>query len=172
MAFRRAAWLLGLVMGCASPGASKGGTAVQPVPQSWALAGHPAGEPDGLTVPGTYATGPRCPPTADVELALSLYPDSMFVLRQVHRESGCAEQISILYLGRWRVSPDMRMLALIGEVAPPRRFAIVDSRTLRVVDESESPPAGRRADPVARLVPFCEPLRLRGLGSAMCLSGS
>ena len=174
MGFRRAVWSLGLAAGCASPGASSGGTAVEPVPKSSAEAHLPTAEPAaGLTVPGTYATGPRCPATSDAELALSLYPDSMFVLRQVHRDPSCEEQISILYLGRWTLSPDLRTLTLVGEVAPPRQFAIVDSRTLRVVDESE---VSRRpvqlAGPVARLVPFCEPLRLRGLASAICPSGS
>jgi len=174
MGFRRAVWSLGLAAGCASPGASSSGTAVEPVPKSSEEAHRPTAEPAaGVTVPGTYTTGPRCPATSDAELALSLYPDSMFVLRQVHRDPRCEEQISILYLGRWTLSPDLRTLTLVGEVAPPRQFAVVDSRTLRVVDESEaSRPPVRRAGPVARLVPFCEPLRLRGLGSAICLSGS
>jgi hypothetical protein len=174
MGLRRAVWSLGLAAGCASPSASTRGTTVEPVAKPSAQASRPAAEPaTGLTVPGTYTTGRRCPASTDVELALSLYPDSMFVLRQVHRDLGCEEQISILYLGRWSLSPDLRILTLIGEIAPPRRFAVVDSRTLRAVDDSESPRASvPRAGPVARLVPFCEPLRLRGLSSGICLSGS
>ncbi len=119
-----------------------------------------------LTVPGTYASGTACAAGPRTDISLTLYPDSLFVLRQTHRDQACDEEISFLYVGLWTVSRDGRGLTLLGEAASPRRFVVVDYRTLRAVEEpmpradSVEP---RQAERTVRLVPFREPFRLRGL---------
>ncbi len=167
-----AAWTLGLALGCASPVASSNRAELRPSPRVApdALGSETAPR---LTIPGTYTTGARCVGTGEAEVSLTLYPDSLFVLRHTHRDSACGEQVSVLYLGRWTMSPDLSVITLRGEVASPRRFTVVNQQTLRMVDEPASGAAQvRRTGRVARLVPFCEPLRLRSVSSPICAAGS
>jgi hypothetical protein len=120
----------------------------------------------GLTVPGLYATRQACAGQPVVDVFLMLYPDSLFTLRQTHRGRACEEEIAFLYMGRWTLSSDGREVRLLGAVASPRRFVVVDRRTLRIADEprsiTDSVAAWRTGRPV-RLLPFREPFRLRGL---------
>jgi hypothetical protein len=120
----------------------------------------------GLTVPGLYATHQACAGQPAVDVFLMLYPDSLFMLRQTHRGRACEEEIAFLYMGRWTLSRDGREVRLLGAVASPRRFVVVDRRTLRIADEprpiTDSVTARRTGRPV-RLLPFRDPFRLRGL---------
>src|SRR4051812_21466425 len=98
MRVRRAAWCLGLVVGCAGPTASSRSGPPGPAPApSNAAGGAPTESASGLTVPGTYMTGPRCAGDSEAEVTLSLYPDSQFVLRQTQRDPACGVEVSILY---------------------------------------------------------------------------
>jgi len=105
---------------------------------------------------------------------LTLYADSLFVLRETHRDGGCSTQISFIYMGRWTVSENGRTLRLLGDLPSPRRFTVVDGRTLRAAEQR----AGR-SDSAAifprrpvRLVPFADPFRLRGVASMDRPAGS
>lgn len=159
-AVRAGAVVLAGALGCA-PATSRSDAAA-PMP----LTGERPLADRRLTVPGTYASGPACAAGRQTDISLTLYPDSLFVLRQTHRDQACDEEISFLYVGQWTVSRDGRGLTLLGEAASPRRFVVVDYRTLRAVDEPmpRADSVGRRRpERTVRLVPFREPFRLRGL---------
>jgi NlpE N-terminal domain len=150
-----------LVLGCSRPVSQSGDNSPTPIPRTDAVA--PA---YGLTVPGTYATGFGCADVPKTDILLTLYPESLFVLRQTYRDRACEQGISLVYLGEWRVAGDSRMLTLLGALPRPRRFVIVDHRTLRMMD-GPVPRAGSvptaEIGRTARLVPFREPFRLRGI---------
>ena len=163
------AWTASLTAACASV-AGRTDTAeapVQPLTYSQASAG-------GLTVPGTYITPVSCTASAGVDVFLTLYVDSMFVLRQTYRDQACAAEISFIYMGRWTVSENGRTLRLLGDLPSPRRFTVVDGRTLRAAEQSTGRSDSAAAPPrrTVKLVPFTDPFRLRGVASADRPAGS
>ena len=118
-----------------------------------------------LTVPGTYASGPACA-AGRTDISLTLYPDSLFVLRQTHRDQACDEEISFLYVGQWTVSRDGRGLTLLGEAAVRGgSWWSTTGRCGRWTSRCPGPirSDARQAERTVRLVPFREPFRLRGL---------
>jgi hypothetical protein len=158
-----------LVLGCSRPVSQSGANSPTPIPRTDAVA--PA---YGLTVPGTYATGFGCAGPPKTDILLTLYPESLFVLRQTNRDRACEQEISLVYLGKWTVSGDSRMLTLLGALPMPRRFAIVDHRTLRMLDDPASRAASLPTPEIGRtaqLVPFREPFRLRGIRPSNGVAG-
>ena len=163
------AWAASLTEGCASA-TGRSGAADPPLqPLTYAQTST-----SGLTVPGTYVMPVGCTASPAVDVFLTLYADSMFVLRQTHRDRACAAEISFIYMGRWTVSENGRTLRLLGDLPSPRRFTVVDGRTLRVADQSagRSDSAATFPRRTVRLVPFADPLRLRGVASADRPAGS
>jgi hypothetical protein len=127
-----------------------------------------------LTVPGTYVMKSRCVGAPGRDLSLTLTSDSLFLLRQTYRDEACQEEISILYMGRWSLSDDRRVLLLTGEFPSLRRFDIVNAQTIRMAENLSSRTAGadRQEGRTVRLVPFRTPFRLRGLMSPITTAGS
>jgi hypothetical protein len=136
-------------------------------------AGTAPGVPLGLQVPGTFSSSGSCGGEWGDEVFLTLLPDGLFSLRQTYRDSGCAPQLTLLYVGRWAMAPDGRQLRLDNGPVWLRRLTVVDRRTLRIPDPPDttrpSLPVYQTASP-ARLVPFGDPFRLRGLVSFVPLA--
>jgi len=163
------AWAASLTAGCASA-VGRSDTSAPPVqPLTNAQAST-----SGLTVPGTYVTPVSCAASSAVNVFLTLYADSLFVLRKTHRDGGCEAEISFIYMGRWTLSEDGRTLSLLGDLPSPRRFTVVDGRTLRAAEQSagRSDSAAMFPRRTVRLVPFADPFRLKGVASADRPAGS
>jgi hypothetical protein len=160
---RHGAGLVGVLLaGCLNAGrqgTEPAGPARSPVAEG---VPEPAEE---LEVPGTFSLGGSCGGEWGDEVFLTLLPDGVFSLRQVYRDSGCAPQLTLLYIGRWNMAAGGRQLRLDNGPVWLRRLTILDRRTLRIPDPPDtarpSLPVYQTAAP-SRLVPFRDPFRLRG----------
>jgi hypothetical protein len=120
----------------------------------------------GVTVPGTYSRHRPCGGDQWDEVLLTLLPSQVYSLQQVDRDQACGHQVTLVFVGRWRVSDDGRQLWLDAGPAGLRHIDIVDRTTFRFPDQprTESPsPAPHLLAHRNRLVPFREPFQLTGL---------
>jgi len=163
---RRGAGLVAMLLGaCLNAGRQD----VEPTaPARLSEAGTVPDVAAGLQVPGTFSSAGSCGGEWGDEVFLTLLPDGVFSLRQTYRDSRCAPQLTLLYIGRWDMAADGRQLRLDNGPAWLRRLTVVNRRTLSI----PAPPDRTRPSlPVyqtrhpQRLVPFGEPFRLRGVAS-------
>ena len=120
----------------------------------------------GPTVPGTYSSHYSCGEVGHDELVLTLLPSHLFSLQQVGRDPNCGHQLTLAYVGRWRLSDDGRELSLDAGPTWLRRIDVVDRRTFRFPDQPRAEPPLLPTSMLAyrtRLVPFREPFQLTGL---------
>ena len=127
-----------------------------------------------IDAPATYTGVVGCRACSGSRLTLTLRNDGIFLLREV-RPRGVGDPAEIQRdFGRWRVAEGGRSLVLSAGTEAPRRFAILDARTLRMLDSrgGEIGPQGQYDILLAPEVdPFPEPLSLRGMYSAMADAG-
>lgn len=119
----------------------------------------------GVTVPGTYSSHRPCGGDQWDEVLLTLLPSHVFSLQQVDRDRACGHQVTLVFVGRWRVSDDGRQLWLDAGPAWLRQIDIVDRKRFRFPDQprTESPSPTQMLAHRTRLVPFREPFQLTGL---------
>jgi hypothetical protein len=150
-----------LLGGCLTAG-RQGAEPASPIP----TLGSIADAAPGLEVPGTFTRVGSCGGEWGDEVFLTLLPDGVFSLRQTYRDAGCVPQLTLLYIGRWDIAAEGRQLRLDNGPAWLRRLTIVDRRTLSIptlpATSRPSPPVYQTSSP-ARLVPFRDPFRLRGV---------
>jgi uncharacterized lipoprotein YbaY/heat shock protein HslJ/uncharacterized lipoprotein NlpE involved in copper resistance len=127
-----------------------------------------------IDAPATYTGVVGCRACAGSRLTLTLRGDGIFFLREARpRGAGVPAEIR-RDLGRWRITDGGRSLLLSAGTEVPRRFAIVDTRTLRMLDSQggEIEPPGQYDLILAPEVdPFPERLPLRGMYSATASAG-
>jgi hypothetical protein len=122
----------------------------------------------GLHVPGTYAVGGSCGSQWGDQVELTLLPEGLFSLRQTYRDQDCVRQVTLVYLGGWTLAEDGHQLRLDNGPLWLRRLTILNQRTLRFPDRPPSSPPPRgviRTASRAPLLPFRDPLHLRGAGA-------
>jgi copper homeostasis protein (lipoprotein) len=119
-----------------------------------------------IDAPATYTGVVGCRACAGSRLTLTLRSDGIFFLRDARPRGGGGPAEVRQDLGRWRVAEGSRSLLLSSGTEPPRRFAIVDARTLRLLDSR----GGEIASPgqydillAPEVDPFPEALPLRGM---------
>jgi hypothetical protein len=120
----------------------------------------------GVTVPGTYSSHRPCGADQWDQVLLTLLPSQVFSLQQVDRDQACGHQVTLVFVGRWRVSEDGRQLWLDAGPAWLRRIDVVDRETFRLPDQPRTESPSPTPDMLAqrtRLVPFRAPFQLTGL---------
>jgi copper homeostasis protein (lipoprotein) len=130
----------------------------------------PTGSAAALAAPATYAGDLPCADCTAIRTTLNLRPDGLFLLRQTYLGARAGRDESFYDLGHWQLLPDKRTVVLKGDSETPRRFAVRDGATLRLLDTE-----GREIDSTlnydlqrtAAPDPFSEPWRLRGLYTYM-----
>ena len=124
-------------------------------------------ESGGLQIPGSYMISRPCGSEWGDLVVLTLLPDGVFSLRQTYRDQDCAQPVTLVYLGQWRIAGDGRVLHLDNGPVWLRHLTILNQRALRIPDRPppEHPPAAL-VQTAARtpLLPFRDPFHLRGLG--------
>jgi uncharacterized lipoprotein YbaY/heat shock protein HslJ len=135
-----------------------------------------------VTAPATYSGVVGCRECAGARLTLTLRIDGIFFLREARPgKAGDPGEIR-RELGRWRVADGGRSLVLSAGAEAPRRFAVVDAQTLRMLNSPERAiePQGQYDILLTRDVDlFPEAFRLRGMYFSMpaarflteCLTG-
>jgi uncharacterized lipoprotein YbaY/heat shock protein HslJ len=122
-----------------------------------------------IDAPATFTGVIGCRGCAASRVTLTLRSDGIFLLREV-RPRGEGDPAEIHRdLGRWRVTDGGRTLVLSSDAENPRRLAILDARTVRMLDRrgAEMGSPGQYDMILAPEVdPFAEPLPLRGMYSA------
>jgi hypothetical protein len=157
-----------LLGGCLNAGQQAESVGPAPVPAAEAI---PDAAP-GLQVPGTFSRGGSCGGEWGDEVFLTLLPDGVFSLRQTYRDSRCAPQLTLLYIGRWDMAADGRQLRLDNGPAWLRRLTVVNRRTLGIPAPPDTTPPSLPVYQTGypqRLVPFGNPFRLRGVASRASL---
>jgi len=135
-----------------------------------------------VTAPATYSGVVGCRECAGSRLTLTLRTDGIYFLRQARPgKAGDPGEIQ-RQLGRWRIADGGRSLVLSAGAETPRRFAVLDAQTLRMLNSPGQAidPRGQYDILLARDVdPFPETFRLRGMYYSMpearflteCLTG-
>jgi heat shock protein HslJ len=89
-----------------------------------------------LEIPATYDGKLPCADCPGIATTLTLRADSTFTMRSVYLERDPRPRLDH---GRWSVDVERRLVLHGGTQAAPRRFAIVDAATLRMLDTQGQP---------------------------------
>ncbi|HEU4954162.1 MAG TPA: hypothetical protein VFT28_06285 [Gemmatimonadales bacterium] len=131
-------------------------------------AAPPAPETGGLQVPGSYMISRSCGSEWGDLMVLTLLPGGVFSLRQTYRDVNCAQPVTLVYLGEWRIEDDDGELRLDNGPVWLRRLAILNHRALRIPDRPPPEPPPHTVVQTAfrtPLLPFRDPFHLRGVGA-------
>jgi hypothetical protein len=127
-----------------------------------------APEAGGLQVPGSYMISRSCGSEWGDLVVLTLLPGGVFSLRQTYRDEDCAQPVTLVYIGQWRIEDDGRVLRLDNGPVWLRRLAILNHRALRIPHRPPPEPPPPMAVQTAfrtPLLPFRDPFHLRGAGA-------
>ena len=127
-----------------------------------------APEAGGLQVPGSYMISRSCGSEWGDLVVLTLLPGGVFSLRQTYRDEDCAQPVTLVYIGQWRIEDDGRVLRLDNGPVWLRQLAILNHRALRIPDRPPPEPPPHMAVQTAfrtPLPPFRDPFHLRGAGA-------
>lgn len=128
----------------------------------------------GAILPALYRGDLPCADCAGIRYSVDLRPNNVFFLRMTYLGKGSGEGESFDDIGKWSLSPDARTLILRGGRESTPRFAIENSETLRLLDQTGQPIKSTLNYELKR-VPSYQPLEpsaaMRGLYSCMADAG-
>lgn len=94
----------------------------------------PAQALDALRTPTTFSALLPCADCAGIRETLTLRPDRIYLSRRTYLGADAGRDAHHVGLGRYELAAGGRELALRAGVAAPRRLAIVDKNSLRLLD--------------------------------------
>jgi len=120
---------------------------------------------DYVGLPATFKGSIPCPDCDRVDIVLNLRPDSLYQLRKIYQLGSEAIKIDA-QMGRWRFTPEDRLLILGKEKGRLKTYLVVDNNTLRFVEwEGTDNRSQIQYDLIraAEVDPFSDVVKMRGM---------
>ena len=118
-----------------------------------------------LETPATWSGEIPCADCPAIRMTLTLRPDGVFLLRQTYVGAAEGRDRSFVDRGRWTTGENGRRLVLRGGTEAPRRFAVLASGRLRMLDTEGNEIRSKLNYELARAAavdPIADRSRMRG----------